>query len=154
MRTAVRSERGSSLLEFAIVAPVLVFLLVGLVEIGRYEYFAIVAAHAAHAAAQYGAQDLETAYDNDGITRAALRDGGGLPNWTGAGGNVTINQLCALDGAAPGTCNTPWGSSPPQNTIYYVQVQVTGTFTSLLNYPGIPNQIPVSGSATLRVATQ
>jgi Flp pilus assembly protein TadG len=154
MKVAVRSQAGSSLVEFAIVAPVLLFLLVGLIEIGRYEYFSILAAHAARAGAQYGAQDLETAYDDSGIVSAAVQDGGNLPNWMASSGSVTVNQLCALNGAAPGTCNTPWGSSPPQNTIYYVQVQVTGAFKSLLNYPGIPNQIPVSGSATLRVATQ
>jgi hypothetical protein len=40
------------------------------------------------------------------------------------------------------------------DTIYYVQVQVSGTFNTLLNYPGIPDPVPISGSATMRVATQ
>jgi hypothetical protein len=31
---------------------------------------------------------------------------------------------------------------------------VTGLFNSLLNYPGIPNSLPISGSAMMRVATQ
>ena len=154
MMRFLRSTSGTSLVEFAIVAPVLLFLVVGLIEVGRYEYFAILTAHAARAGAQYGAQDLETAYDNADITSAVLQDGGNPANWTGAGGSITINQLCASSGSAPGICTTPWGSSPPQNTIYYVQVQVTGTFTSLLNFPGIPNNIPISSSAMQRVENQ
>jgi Flp pilus assembly protein TadG len=154
MKSFLPSASGSSLVEFALALPVFVFLLIGLIEVGRFEYFSILAANAARAGAQYGAQTLLTAYDNAGITYAVTQDGGNLPNWTSAGGEVTVNQLCAAEGTAPSTCSTPWGSSPPQNTIYYVQVQVTGVFTSLLNYPGIPNEIPISGSSTMRVATQ
>jgi hypothetical protein len=76
-----------------------------------------------------------------------------VPNWTSQGGGVTVNQLCTT-GGSPQQCATPWGSSPPQGTIYYVQVQVTGVFTTMVNYPGIPNNIPITGSTTMRVATQ
>jgi Flp pilus assembly protein TadG len=154
MKRFLLATAGTSLVEFAIVAPVLIFLVIGAIEVGRYEYFAILTANAARAGAQYGAQDLEAAYDNAGITSAVLQDGGNLPNWTETGGSITVNQLCAPSGSAPGTCSTPWGSSPPQNTIYYVQVQVTGVFTSLLNFPGMPNTVPVTSTTTLRVGDQ
>jgi Flp pilus assembly protein TadG len=154
MKRSRRSDSGTSLILFAIAAPVFLFLLVGLIEIGRYAYVATLAANAARAGTQYGAQDLLTAYDNTGIASAAEQDGKNLPNWTETGGAIVINQLCATDGGEPEACSTPWGSSTPQNTIYYVQVTVTGTFTTLLNYPGIPNNIPINGSATTRVATQ
>ena len=154
MRRFLRSRSGTSSIEFAIVAPVLCLMLVGMIDTGRYCYFAILAANAARAGAQYGAQNLETAYDTPGITTAAVADGEHLPNWTAAGGSVTVNQLCAIDGNPPQTCATPWGSSPPRNTIYYIQVQVTGTFDPLLSYPGVPGSLPVSGGSTMRVATQ
>lgn len=154
MNHFLRSTAGTSMVEFALVAPVLLFLVIGVIEVGRYEYYAILTASAARAGAQYGAQDLETAYDNAGITAAVLQDGGNLPNWTGPGGAITVNQLCAVSGSAPGICTTPWGSSPPQNTVYYVQVQVTGVFPSLLNFPGVPNNVPISSSTTLRVGNQ
>lgn len=154
MRRPFASDRGSSIIEFAILAPILVFFLVGLIETGRFAYFAILAANAARAGAQYGAQDLETAYDTGGIAQAAFQDGQSLANWENGGGHITVNQLCATDGSAPQACSTPWGASPPQNTVYYVQVEVTGTFTSLLQFPGLPGHLPISGSCTLRVATQ
>ena len=154
MKRILRSDAGTSMVEFALVAPVFLFLLVGIIEVGRYTCFAIIAANAARAGAQYGAQDLLTAYDSSGIADAAEQDGENMPNWTASGGGITVNQLCSSNGGAPQTCSTPWGASPPEDTTYYVQVTVTGVFTTLLNYPGIPANIPISGSATMRVATQ
>jgi Flp pilus assembly protein TadG len=153
-RVLARSESGTSLVEFAVVAPVIIFLLVGLIEMGRFAFFSILAANAARAGAQYGAQNLMTAYDSAGISNAALQDGQNLSNWTATGGGIVVQQLCAVNGGSPQTCGDPNSSAPPQNTIYYVQVQVTGLFNSLLNYPGIPNSLPISGSAMMRVATQ
>jgi Flp pilus assembly protein TadG len=151
---ARRGESGTSLIEFAVTAPIVVFLLVGLIEIGRFMFFAILAANAARAGAQYGAQDLTTVYDTSGITTAALQDGQSLPNWTSSGGGITVQQLCAVSGGAPTPCATLGTSGPPQNTIYYVSVQVTGVFNTLLNYPGLPNSVPISGSSMMRVITQ
>lgn len=154
-RSPLRSERGTSLVEFAFAAPVIMFLLLGMIELGRFGYFAILAANAARAGAQYGAQDLMTAYDTAGITNAAVQDGQNLPNWTANGGAVTVNQLCAVNGGTPHACGLAIGGpGAPQNTIYYVQVQVLGEFNSLLNYPGLPASLPIRGSATMRVATQ
>jgi Flp pilus assembly protein TadG len=150
----MRAESGTSMIEFAILAPVIIFLLVGTIEIGRFAYFAILAANAARAGAQYGAQDLISAYDDADITSAAIQDGQNLPNWTSNGGSIKVNQLCAVSGGAPSTCESGAGTGPPTNTIYYVQVQVTGVFNTLLNYPGIPNGLHISGSSMMRVATQ
>ena len=154
-RTVVsRAESGASLVEFAVFAPLFAFLLVGLIEIGRFMFFSILAANAARAGAQYGAQDLTTAYDTNGITSAAAQDGQNLSNWTAPGGGITVQQLCAVNGAAPAPCATSGNAGPPQNTIYYVRVQVTGVFQTLLNYPGIPNNVPISGGSMMRVITQ
>lgn len=144
----LRSETGTSMVEFAILAPVFVLLLIGLIEVGRFAYFGILAANAARAGAQYGAQNLSTAVDSTGIQNAALQDGQNLSTFSVAPGN-----LCSISGGTPTPCPSP-GATPPANTIYYVQVQVSGTVTSLLKYPGIPHAVPISGSATMRVANQ
>lgn len=137
------------MVEFAILAPVFVFLLIGLIEVGRFAYFGILAANAARAGAQYGAQSLSTAADTVGMQSAALNDG----NQSASTWSVTPTNLCSLSGGTPAPCPSP-GATPPANTIYYVQVQVSATFHSLLNYPGIPRSVPISGSATMRVASQ
>ena len=155
-RSISRDDAGTSMVEFAFTAPILIFLLIGLIELGRFAFFAILAASAARAGAQYGAQDLVTAFDTAGITNAAVQDGQNLPNWSPTnGGQVTVNQLCSVSGGALHSCASVENSTTaPVNTVYYVQVQVTGQFSSLLNYPGIPSSIPITGSATIRIAQQ
>jgi Flp pilus assembly protein TadG len=152
-RRLAREESGTSMVEFALVAPMLIALLVGLIEIGRFAYFAILAANAARAGVQYGAQNLQTAADTTGITNAVVADGQNLPNWTASGGHVLVSHLCSVNGATPTICVTG-ASGPAPNTVYYVSVQVTGSFKSLLSYPGLPPTLPVSGNAIMRVASQ
>lgn len=148
IRRLFRSETGTSMVEFAIIAPVFIFLLIGLIEVGRYAYFGILAANAARAGVQYGAQNTTTAAQTTAIQNAALQDGQNLSTWL-----ITPTVLCSVNGATP-TAAACSGAGVPVNTIYYVQVVVTGTFTSLLNYPGIPHSSLISGSAVMRVANQ
>ena len=70
-----RGQRGQSLLEVAFVVPVLLLLMVGLIEIGRFAYYSVLVSNAAHAGAQYGAQSLITSGDVNGIRQAAKNDG-------------------------------------------------------------------------------
>jgi Flp pilus assembly protein TadG len=151
VRRLFRSQAGTSMVEFALVAPVLIFLLIGLIEVGRYTYFGILAANAARAGVQYGAQSLYTAQDITGMTNAAVGDAQNLPNWTASNGGITANYLCSQNGSVASPCVT---ATPAAGTVYYVKVTVTGTFKSLLNYPGIPNGVPISASAMMRVISQ
>jgi Flp pilus assembly protein TadG len=146
MRNLLRSERGTSLIEFALVLPMLLLLLIGVIEVGRYATFAIIAANAARAGVEYGAQNLRTAKDTTGMQSAALADAQNLSSWA----TPTAKVLCSVNGGSLAPCAAPL----PANSVYYVEVQVTGTFSSILNYPLIPKRLPVSGSAVMRVAYQ
>ena len=148
-----REESGTSLVEFALVAPVLILLLVGMIEIGRFAYYAILAANAARAGVAYGAQNVQTALDTTGIKNAVIADGQSLANWSAANA-ITVKQLCSVNGGTPTSPCLTGSSGPAAGTVYYVSVQVTGTFKSLLSYPGLPSSLPVSGNAIMRVASQ
>ena len=103
-------------------------------------YFGILCAHAARAAVQYGSRNLLTVDDAVGTQNAAQRD---APNLT-----ITIKpQPYCMKNAATVSCSGA-------GVTYYDSVQVTGTFTSLLHYPGIPNTITLTSSASMRVASQ
>ena len=140
------------MIEFAIVLPVFIFMMVGIIEIGRFTYYSILAAHAARAGVQYAAQNLTTASDaaNSGpaTTAAAVQDGQSLSNWA-----VTSKISCTVNNVSS-SCPTNASGAVSPNNFYYVQVTVTGTFKSLLKYPGIPQSIPVTGSAIMRVGNQ
>jgi Flp pilus assembly protein TadG len=139
-----RSQRGASLVEFAILAPVFIFMFVGIVEIGRYTYYAIVLSNAARAGVQYGAQTLSTAQDAVGMASAAAADAMSIPQMS-----ASPSYFC-MD-TSTNTTVSPCPDPLPTDDAYYVKVVTTGTFASLLHYPGIPNNVPISGSAVMRV---
>ena len=151
-RRNLRCDRGTSMIEFAIVAPVFALLLVGAMEIGQYTYFAILATHAARAGVQYAAQNLQTASDasisGPNTKSAALQDAQSLSQWT-----VRSSIACTVSGQAS-SCPANNTNAVSSNLVYYVQVQVTGTFTPLLKYPGLPSSVPITASATMPVGNQ
>jgi len=140
LRKLIRSQSGAAMVEFAVVLPFLALLTIGLIEVGRYTYFGILAAHAAEAAAQFGSQSLATSTNNSGMTAAANGDASGA-TWI-----VSPIQYCPKSGSTVTACAA--GST------YYVKVVVSGVFHPLLRYPGIPNVLNVSASSIMRVALQ
>jgi Flp pilus assembly protein TadG len=146
-RVQARRDRGQSLVELAFVVPLLLLLLVGIVEIGRFAFYSIVVSNAARAGAQYGAQSLANAADTAGIATAAKNDGQG-----GTGLTITSNQLCGCSGATlSGACPATL-CALPNHALVYVQVQVVGAFPSLFRYPGLPASISVTSVEEMRVA--
>lgn len=151
IRRFFRSDAGTSMVEFSLLAPVMAFFLIGLIEMGRYAYYAILAANAARAAVQYGAQNLSSAQDTAGMKNAAIADAQNFTQWSTPGG-VDAAHFCVQSGT-PVTCPVA-PATPAPGTVYYVKVVVNGRFTSLMNYPGIAHSLPVSGTAVMRVVQQ
>src|ERR1700722_20110045 len=67
-------QSGQSLLEVAMLIPLLLTLLFGAIDLGVYAYTSIVVGNAAQAGASYGAQGLVFAADSNGIQAAAAND--------------------------------------------------------------------------------
>jgi hypothetical protein len=120
-------------------------LLVGAIEVGRAAYLSILVSNAAHAGAQYGAQNLATAADSNGMQNAALNDG---QNISGLTANASHFCSCA-DGSSSSCQPTDCSGS---HRLVYVQVNASGTFQPLLPYPGLPSSYPISAQAVMRVA--
>src|SRR5712671_2785462 len=70
----LRSQSGQSLVELALLTPLLLLLLIGTVEMGRYAYIDILVANAARAGAAFGAESLPQSNDPNGIKKAADND--------------------------------------------------------------------------------
>jgi Flp pilus assembly protein TadG len=140
-------DRGQSVLELALILPLLLLLMVGVIEIGRFAYYSILVANAARAGAQYGAQSLTTAADQTGISNAGQND---AQNVTGL--LVTSTQRCGCSGTGlSGTCPAT-GCAAPDHPLVYVQVTATGDFNPLFQYPGVSNAFSVTSTETMRVA--
>jgi Flp pilus assembly protein TadG len=139
------ADAGAALVELSIVAPLLLVLLIGIIEVARYATFAIMVGNAARAGVQYGSHNLTTALDNSGMQNAALNDG---QNISGLG--ATASHFCKCADGSASTCAATDCSA--NHRIVYVQVNTTGTFSSIAHFPGIPTTFNVNGLAVMRVA--
>ena len=146
MIRAKHSECGMALVEFAILVPAFMLLLVGLIEIGRFAYYSIIVANAARAGAQYGAQNLVTAADANGMKQAALSDAQNLASVTVP---TSPSYFCQCADGTASTCQATDCSASHRLT--YVQVDTKGTYQPLLNYPGLPSTFTVTGQAIVQV---
>jgi Flp pilus assembly protein TadG len=156
----VHSQSGQALVEMAIALPVLLILALGVIELGRYAYIAILVGNAAHAGALYGSQNTAASADTTGIQNAAEYDFAG---GTAAGSidngqpvsqlNVTSSTSCGCDSGGTitgfGCATTP--SCATGHWVVIVSVTASGTFNSLFNYPGIPSSLAISRTSTMRV---
>lgn len=150
------SQRGAALIEFALVTPLLIMVLIGLIEVGRLTYFSIEVANAAHAGAQYGALSYQNA-GGSGMSVAAQNDGQNSISDL----QTIADYVCACWNPST-AAETP--TAPTQaacgvscatggHMVTYAQVSVTGTIHALFDYTavGIPNQWAVTRVATMRV---
>jgi Flp pilus assembly protein TadG len=147
------SDAGSAMIEFAVALPIFLYMFFGIVDVGRGIAFGSYVQGMARAATEYGAQNLMDAADISAagtIVNAAKIDQNNLP----AGYTVTVHDLCSVGGAQPPTPCTFSLVSPPVNTVYYLQVVVSANYATILSYPGLPKNIPVSGQAYMQVANQ
>src|SRR5271169_6845725 len=94
---ALVCEAGSSLIELALVLPVLFLLVLGVVDFGRAYYLAIEVSQAAHTAALYGSQNPS---DTIGMQNAAVADAQDVPNFTTSSVTAVFGCECA-DGSLP-----------------------------------------------------
>lgn len=145
---ATRAQAGSALIEFVAALPLLMLLLLGVVEIGRYAYFAIQVGNAARAGVQYGAQNGVTAMDTSGMTSAAKADGNNSISTL----SVSPTNYCQCWDGTTGTAVACSGTCPNgSHLVEYVQVTVSGSVDPLFHYPMLPSTLTVSNTATMRV---
>lgn len=139
---AIRQNAGASILETALVVPILLLLTCGAVDIGRAYCAAIEVSSASHAGALYGVQNptdisgMETAADNDATDIPDLRS------------SAVYGCECAGSTAGIVSC-----TSVPDclaNYVTYVSVTSSMTFKPLIGYPGIPNSIVLSRTTRMR----
>jgi len=161
----LRSQRGQSLIEVALLTPLLLSLMVGSIEMGRYAYLSILVGNAARAGAAYGSQSLAQSVDATGIQTAATNDfqnnGPSSAVLTVSGGNGGSYVSCGCDSGGTITAATCSSNVNPNagicatgHWVVMVSVQASAKFNSLFKYPGIPASLTVTQTATMRVPNE
>ena len=153
------AESGQTLLEFAMMLPFMMLLLLGIAEIGRAAFITITVTNAATAGAEYGSQNAATASDTTGMQTAAVYD---ADNGTTTGiltlANTVATSGCACDTGSGTSCNQSFLScssstiaSCTGQVVECVQVTTHADFSSLFHYPGLPQTFQANGKAVQRV---
>ncbi|HYG85168.1 MAG TPA: TadE/TadG family type IV pilus assembly protein [Azospirillum sp.] len=142
IRRLTASRDGNVAVEFALIAPVLILLFTGLIDLGRAFYDGMALETAARSAVQYARQNPG---DTTGIRAAALT-GSGVPM------GATVDppkQFCECPNGSSIGCGSQCASGEPY--LVFLSVTVRENFQSILPYPGLPSPLPLTGSAVLRV---
>jgi Flp pilus assembly protein TadG len=129
MRRFFSSDSGQTIVEVALVAPLLFLLVAGAIDLGRSAQFDMRLASTARAAAQYGSQNLITAADYTGMSTAGTNDG---HSWSGVTLNVTGSNFCKCADGSNASCTANACSS--NHRLVYVTVTSTANFKPLFNY--------------------
>lgn len=169
----LRNERGSALVELALVVPLLCLVLIGAAELGRIAYYAIEVSDAARAGVAYGSQGSGTADAND-MQTAATASAANITNLTFptppggtdtpcscetittvSGSSTVVStpiSVCGGTGSTAATqCPTSTVSGTTRVVVNYVQLSTQAKISTMFNYPGLPTSYTLNGYAKMRV---
>ena len=137
--------RGVAAIEFAIIAPVFVLMLVCTVDMGMGFYRKMQVQNAAQAGAQYAAV---SGFLASSISSAVVN----ATPFAGITASPAPSQFCGCasnSGVTNVACGSacPGGSSPGT----YVTVSAQGTYTTLFAYPGIAGSFTFLAQPTVRI---
>jgi Flp pilus assembly protein TadG len=151
---AINCERGSAVVETAIVLPILMVLVLGAADFSRVFYFAMTVTQAVKAGIQYGGQSPGKAADISGEQAAAVAAASDITGFTATGyAPGTAQNPCTCWNSTTGTeANMATCTSACAGSIrMYAYVTGSATFTTVANYPGIPHSIAITRTASIRV---
>jgi Flp pilus assembly protein TadG len=142
-----KSEQASSLVELAVILPVLLLIVSSLVDYAFFLQKAIQVQDAASSAAALGAIPGNSANTAAMVQLANYDATGSYSGGPGFNANATSFYTCTPGGAhvpATTTCST---GAP----LHYVQVTTSLTATAVLPFPGTPSTQTLTGAATYRI---
>ncbi len=142
----LRCTRGAAVIEFALLAPVLLLMVVAAIDFGTFIHQKMQLQSAARAGAQFAAQSSATRDDTTGIANA-VRFASEL-DFTGVA--IETTQFCAC---SDGIESTPDGNGSCGGTCaggefpgLYVRVDLTGSFAPLFPIKAISDLASSSGT--------
>ena len=130
-------ERGSAMVEFALLVSVLLLMLFGVIDMSRMFRTCSTMAGAAEAGVRYGLLSTSNSSNLTGMQQAALNDA------NTAAASATATRFCACSDGTSVSCS---GSCASGSVRLYLQVVTQTPFKSF--YPGLPTVI--KGKAVMR----
>ena len=143
--TGAGATAGVAAIEFALLAPLLILLLIAIIEIGLASYQAMEVQNAAEAGALYA---VRHGFDQEGIETA-------IDNATNLSGLISDPEptsFCGcpeMDGVNAIGCDfvCPSGDAPGE----YVKIHTSFEHETILPYPWMSSPVVLTGEATVRL---
>jgi len=135
-------RRAIATMEFALVAPLLMLLLAGVLDFAMLLRTATCAASAARAGTEYGSRSASAALDYAGMEATALNSAPGVTGMTAA-----ATRSCVCGDGSQVDCS---GSCESGNMLIYVQVSTQVPARTVFHYPGLNFSNLVTSQATMR----
>jgi Flp pilus assembly protein TadG len=141
-RQVRRDKSGVTAVEFAIIAPLLIGMMMTIADLGLAIYTDVQLANAAQAGATYA---MQKGYDGAGMTTVAQAS----TRLTGV--TVATSQYCgcpSASGIASITCGSNCSDGLTAGT--FAQISATKDYSTLISYPGVPASFHMVETATAR----
>ena len=138
-------DGGQVLVELALVLPLLLLMLLGVMDMGRLAYLALEVTNAARAGAMYGSQTYTSAA-NSGLMIQAAQDDANVTLKTASGA-----QSCRCSGGTADISCTAATCPSGQRLVTYVTVTAAVDYVPWLPYPGVPDTLTITRTASMRV---
>jgi len=132
-RTRGRGELAQSLVELAMVAPVLLIIVLGVIDYGRVYFSYVSVTNAARNGVDYAALNCDPECDVEGIVSAVLSDTTDLPD------------------ASPSNPQVEFATGTDAQGRAYAEVTTSYTFTTLFPWPGLPTSMNVERTVRARI---
>ena len=147
LRTILRNADGATVVEFAVVLPMLMTAVAGLCDFGLAAYADIQVQQAVQLGAQYA---IERGWDPAAISAAVVNSGSSL------GGSVVATpaptKTCGCpssSGVTSADCTT--GACGADTVYTYVTVSAQLTYSTILPWPGVPNSYTFTAQSMVRI---
>ena len=141
-------QRGTATAELGVMLPLIMLGLVGLADFGRAAMETITIANAAHAGAKYGAHSPQYMMNTTGIHAAVLAELQEMENTDSV--VVGIDQYCNCPDGTEVSCDDGVCGLDASTRRTYVAVRVEKLFSTVINYPGVPDVITIAREAHVR----
>lgn len=139
-----KQRQANAVIEMALIAPTLVFLLIGLADYGTAIYNRMQVQHAAQAGADFA---MRNGFNSAAIV-AAVTNASGFVGLAATPPPVEGCGCATASAVTPAVCGSVCAGGATAGT--YVTVSAEGTYTTLLSYPGIPSSFTFTATSTAR----
>ena len=137
-----KAQSGMSSIEMAVVTPLVLLMLIGVIDFGRVYYTAITVENAARAGVSYGAVDPSNADHLAKIVQMAENEAQNISPVI-----AVADKFCECKDGSAVDCEDTCDDGTMR---VFVRVNVEKTFSTIIGYPGIPKKITLNREATMR----